>query len=98
MRLIAIDKLGRDCPTCRMVEEVVADLGGLHIAVNNAGVNRNHAAEECSEDDWDTTFGLNTKATFLCCQAEGRHMLAQGATFASCSRISHATLHLHSSE
>ena len=71
-----------------MVEEVVADLGGLHIAVNNAGVNRNHAAEECSEDDWDTTFGLNTKATFLCCQAEGRHMLAQGAAFTSCSRMS----------
>lgn len=64
-----------------MVERVVAELGGLDIAINNAGVNRNHAAEECSEEDWDLTFNLNTRAVFLCCQAEGRHMLAQGALF-----------------
>lgn len=61
-----------------MVQEVIKELGSLDIAINNAGINRNHAAEECSEDDWDVTFNLNTKATFLCCQAEGRHMLKQG--------------------
>ena len=54
-------------------------LGSLDIAINNAGVNRNHAAEDCSEEDFDITFGLNTRAVFLCCQAEGRHMLKQGA-------------------
>lgn len=63
---------------CRMVEQVVEELGTLDIAVNNAGLNRNGAAEDCSEGDWDDTFNLNTRATFLCCQAEGRHMLAQG--------------------
>lgn len=62
----------------KMVESVIAELGSLDIAINNAGMNRNHAAEDCSEDDWDMTFALNTKATFLCCQAEGRHMLKQG--------------------
>jgi NAD(P)-dependent dehydrogenase (short-subunit alcohol dehydrogenase family)/predicted O-methyltransferase YrrM len=61
-----------------MVAQVVEQLGGLDIAINNAGVNRNHAAEECSEEDWDLTFNLNTRAVFLCCQAEGRHMLQQG--------------------
>lgn len=63
-----------------MVQQVVKQLGGLDIAINNAGVNRNHAAEDCSEEDWDLTFGLNTKGVFLCCQAEGRHMLKQGAS------------------
>ncbi len=63
-----------------MVQQVVEQLGGLDIAINNAGVNRNHAAEDCSEEDWDLTFGLNTKGVFLCCQAEGRHMLKQGAS------------------
>lgn len=58
----------------------MSELGGLDIAINNAGVNRNHAAEECSEEDWDLTFNLNTRAVFLCCQAEGKHMLQQGET------------------
>lgn len=51
-----------------MVETVVAELGGLHIAVNNAGINKNAAAEDCKEEDWDLTFDLNTKGVFLCCQ------------------------------
>ena len=55
----------------RMVETVVEQLGGLHIAVNNAGINKNAAAEDTSEADWDATFGVNTKGLFLCCQARG---------------------------
>ncbi|KAL0056085.1 hypothetical protein WJX82_007602 [Trebouxia sp. C0006] len=65
-----------DCK--KMVETVVAELGGLHIAVNNAGINKNSAAEDTTEQDWDLTFDLNTKGVFLCCQEEGKHMLAQG--------------------
>ena len=51
-----------------MVDSAVEQLGGLHIAVNNAGINRNAAAEDTSEADWDATFGVNTKGLFLCCQ------------------------------
>ena len=51
-----------------MVDSTVEQLGGLHIAVNNAGINRNAAAEDTSEADWDATFGVNTKGLFLCCQ------------------------------
>lgn len=51
-----------------MVETIVAELGGLHIAVNNAGLLRLSAAEETSEEEWDTVFAVNTKGVFLCCQ------------------------------
>ncbi|ATY11247.1 short-chain dehydrogenase [Amycolatopsis sp. AA4] len=61
-----------------MVEQVQASLGGLHIAVNNAGVNRNSAAEETPMDEWDEVFALNTRAVFACCQAVAKVMLGQG--------------------
>ena len=51
-----------------MVQEVVKQLGGLHIAINNAGINKNAAAEDTTEEDWDMTFDVNTKGVFLCCQ------------------------------
>ena len=51
-----------------MVATVVEQLGRLDIAINNAGMNKNHAAEECSASEWDQTFELNTKGVFLCCQ------------------------------
>ena len=52
----------------RMVEAVIANFGGLHIAVNNAGVLRNSAAEDSTEEEWDQVFDVNTKGLFLCCQ------------------------------
>ena len=47
---------------------MVKQLGGLHIAINNAGINKNAAAEDTTEEDWDMTFNVNTKGVFLCCQ------------------------------
>ena len=51
-----------------MIDTVVAELGGLDIPVNNAGINFNNAAEDTPENEWDLTFNLNTKGLFLCCQ------------------------------
>ncbi|KAK9791633.1 hypothetical protein WJX73_009315 [Symbiochloris irregularis] len=66
----------KDCEM--MVETTIAQLGGLHIAVNNAGINRNSAGEDTSEKDWNDTFAVNTTGVFLSCQAEAKHMLKQG--------------------
>jgi len=61
-----------------MVEAVVTRWGTLHIAFNNAGLNKNSVAEETSLEEWDETFALNLRGVFLCCQAEARLMLTQG--------------------
>ena len=50
----------------------------MHIAINNAGINFNSAAEETAMSEWDTTFDLNLRGLFMCCQAEGRHMISKG--------------------
>jgi len=61
-----------------MVSDCVAQLGGLDIAVNNAGVNKNNAAEDTPMDQWDFTFDVNTRGVFMCCKAEAKHMLKAG--------------------
>jgi 2-dehydro-3-deoxy-D-gluconate 5-dehydrogenase len=62
----------------RVVEEVVAQLGGLDILLNNAGIIRRAPILEFSEADWDDVLQINLKAVFLLSQAAARHMAAQG--------------------
>ena len=60
------------------VEEAAAFLGGLDIAVNNAGVSSMKRVVDLTEDDWDFNMDINAKGIFLCCQAEVRYFLQQG--------------------
>jgi len=62
----------------RYVQTVVDGWGDLTVAVNNAGLNRNSAAEETPLEEWDQTMDLNLRAVFLGCQAAARVMLARG--------------------
>ncbi|XP_038141147.1 D-threitol dehydrogenase isoform X3 [Cyprinodon tularosa] len=62
----------------RMVDTIVSKWGTIHIACNNAGINRNSASEDTSLEEWDQTFNVNLRGTFMCCQAAGRVMLKQG--------------------
>jgi NAD(P)-dependent dehydrogenase (short-subunit alcohol dehydrogenase family) len=62
-----------------MVQQVIAAWGGLDIGVNNAGIARGGRAEDLSEAAWDAVLDVDLKGVFLCCQAEGRVMLAQGS-------------------
>ena len=61
-----------------MVAHALSTLGRLDIAFNNAGINYNSAAEDTTLEEWDRTFAVNLRGVFLCCQEEGRAMLAQG--------------------
>ena len=64
-----------DCK--KMVQDTVDQLGGLNIAINNAGINKNNAAEDTPIEEWEQTFDVNTKGVFMCCQAQGKYMLKQ---------------------
>ena len=61
-----------------MVKTVVAQLGGLDAAFNNAGMCLNVPAEEMSYEDWLKVVNLNLNSVFLCSTAAGRYMLKQG--------------------
>jgi 2-deoxy-D-gluconate 3-dehydrogenase len=62
----------------RIVGEVVAKLGGLHILVNNAGIIRRANAIDFTEADWDAVLDVNLKAVFFLSQAAARHMIPNG--------------------
>ena len=60
-----------------MVAATVRELGGLHILINNAGVNRRGPIEELSEDDFDSVIAANLKGPWLCCRAVAPILKAQ---------------------
>jgi len=57
---------------------VVDTYGRVDILVNSAGSAFRAPAEDFPEEKFDFIVGLNLKGTYLCCQAFGRKMLAQG--------------------
>ncbi|MFY0544298.1 SDR family NAD(P)-dependent oxidoreductase [Brevibacillus sp. H7] len=61
----------------KVVEATVQGLGGLHILVNNAGMNVRKKALDVTEEDWNRVVDLDLKATFFMSQAAGRIMCEQ---------------------
>jgi 3-oxoacyl-[acyl-carrier protein] reductase len=59
------------------VDHVVAELGGIHILVNNAGVTRDNLLFKMSDDDWDLVMGVHLRGAFLMTRAAQQHFVAQ---------------------
>jgi NAD(P)-dependent dehydrogenase (short-subunit alcohol dehydrogenase family) len=60
------------------IDKTIKEFGQLDIAVNNAGVNKNSAAEETTLQEWDLQHNLNLRAVFRSCQLQAQHMLPRG--------------------
>ena len=46
------------------IERVVAELGGIHVLVNNAGITRDNLLFKMTEEDWDLVMGVHLKGAF----------------------------------
>src|SRR6266496_4206597 len=57
------------------VDELVAEYGGLHILVNNAGVLRDNLLFKMSDDDWTTVMDVHLRGAFLASQIAQKHMV-----------------------
>lgn len=76
--VIAVDVANPDQVT-GMVEAAVEAVGGLDILVCNAGIMDRQPFLEMTPDFWDRVLGINLRGAFLCGQAAGRVMAAQGS-------------------
>jgi 2-deoxy-D-gluconate 3-dehydrogenase len=70
---------------------IAAELGGIDILMNNAGVQPVAPAAETTEEVWDLAMNVNAKALFFCAREAGRHFLAEqkpGKIVNTCSTFS----------
>jgi 3-oxoacyl-[acyl-carrier protein] reductase len=70
-----------EADTQRMADKTVQEFGRIDILVNNAGYYYGVARkplDEISSEEWDQAMLLNTKATWLCCEAVFPQMKKQG--------------------
>ncbi len=60
------------------VDRIVAELGGLDIALNNAAIVQQAPAVDMTPEQWRAVIDVDLNGVFFSSQAEGRHMLAHG--------------------
>ncbi|MCX6240725.1 MAG: 3-oxoacyl-[acyl-carrier-protein] reductase [Bacteroidetes bacterium] len=61
----------------KLVNDVIADFGELHILVNNAGITRDNLLLRLTETDWDLVIKVNLKSVFNLTKAVQRQMIKQ---------------------
>ena len=57
------------------VEAVVAELGGLHVLVNNAGISIDQLVMRMKDEDWNRTLQVNLTGNFNLIRAAARPMM-----------------------
>ncbi|THH37568.1 3-oxoacyl-[acyl-carrier-protein] reductase [Neolewinella litorea] len=70
-----------------LIKTVVADMGGLHILINNAGVTRDTLMLRMNEEQWDTVMDNNLKSVFNLTKHALRTMMRGGGSIINMSSI-----------
>jgi 3-oxoacyl-[acyl-carrier protein] reductase len=71
----------------QLVKFVTADLGGLHVLINNAGVTRDTLMLRMNEEQWDTVMDNNLKSVFNLTKHALRGMMRGGGSIINMSSI-----------
>jgi 2-deoxy-D-gluconate 3-dehydrogenase len=61
-----------------MVHAVVEAFGGVHILVNNAGINIRKAPQDYTLEEWQRVLNTNLTGVFLCARAVYPHLVKAG--------------------
>jgi glucose 1-dehydrogenase len=62
----------------KMFADAIAAFGTLHIAVSNAGLQRDAPFDEMTLEQWNTVIGVNLTGQFLCTRAATREFKKRG--------------------
>ncbi|MCE7993774.1 MAG: 3-oxoacyl-[acyl-carrier-protein] reductase [Roseivirga sp.] len=60
-----------------LVNNVIADFGGLHILINNAGITKDNLLMRMTEEMWDQVVNVNLKSCFNTVKASTRNFMKQ---------------------
>ncbi len=63
--------------TARVVERAISDFGGLHIIVNNAGINIRGPIDELEPEEFQRVIDTNVNGVWNVCRAAAGHLKAQ---------------------
>jgi len=69
------------------VKEVMDDLGGLNILVNNAGITKDQILMRMSEDDFDSVINVNLKGTWNFVKAATRPLMKSAGRIVNISSV-----------
>ncbi|MFH4355072.1 MAG: 3-oxoacyl-ACP reductase FabG [Neisseriaceae bacterium] len=59
----------------KVLENIVQELGPIHILVNNAGITRDNVLVRMREEEWDEVLTVNLKAVYRTCKIVLRGMM-----------------------
>lgn len=69
--------LGSVADVRALLKQSIAQLGGLDLLVNNAGVEKNQPFTKVSEEDFDQVLDVNLKGVFFATQAFAQHLIGK---------------------